>query len=271
MSTQLAGTAVALTSDDYRAILGALETIERARTISHFRRLVLEALECHLGYRLSTFIVGGPPTAQLRVHDGITHGLKSIDMEEYIELWTSSDPSVTSTATARMASRGLVDLFDLAAAIGPDQRDYLERFLLRQGSTQLSLWLDTGLPSHGYISLLQRHSNSFGPRDRAILLALRPHLGNILRSILLEGGSNPCSGRISPREEEVATLVAKGCGNREIASQLGIGEDTVKKHLWHAMSKLKVRNRTQLALLFGSSHPEGRFHFRAIDSRGVES
>ena len=83
----------------------------------------------------------------------------------------------------------------------------------------------------------------------AILLALRPHLAFGLRTILLNDASPPNGARLSPRETEVGSMVALGCSNREIARHLGIGEDTVKKHLLHAMDKLDVRNRTQLALL----------------------
>jgi len=53
---------------------------------------------------------------------------------------------------------------------------------------------------------------------------------------------------LSPRELEVARLVASGCSNRQIADALVIGEDTVKKHVSHALAKLGVRNRTELAV-----------------------
>src|SRR5881409_3364242 len=41
---------------------------------------------------------------------------------------------------------------------------------------------------------------------------------------------------LSPREAEVTRLVASGRSNREIARALVIGEDTVKKHVSHALS-----------------------------------
>ena len=42
--------------------------------------------------------------------------------------------------------------------------------------------------------------------------------------------------------------MAAGCSNRQIAGALVIGEDTVKKHVSHALAKLGVRNRTELAV-----------------------
>jgi two-component system, NarL family, response regulator LiaR len=39
--------------------------------------------------------------------------------------------------------------------------------------------------------------------------------------------------------------VALGHSNREIASALGIGEETVKTHVGHLLAKLQVENRAQ--------------------------
>ena len=37
--------------------------------------------------------------------------------------------------------------------------------------------------------------------------------------------------KITPRDEEVLKLLAQGCSNKEIASQLNISPRTVKQHL----------------------------------------
>jgi DNA-binding NarL/FixJ family response regulator len=55
-------------------------------------------------------------------------------------------------------------------------------------------------------------------------------------------------GLLSPREEQVVNLVAEGIGNREIAQQLGIKENTVKKSLLRIYDKLGVSNRVELVL-----------------------
>jgi two-component system nitrate/nitrite response regulator NarP len=56
---------------------------------------------------------------------------------------------------------------------------------------------------------------------------------------------------LSPREIEVAELVAHGLRNREIAERLRITEGTVKVYLHTIFEKLQVRTRTELALLAG--------------------
>lgn len=53
---------------------------------------------------------------------------------------------------------------------------------------------------------------------------------------------------LTPRERELAALVASGLRNREIASRLGISEGTAKLHLYNVYKKLGVANRVELAI-----------------------
>lgn len=53
---------------------------------------------------------------------------------------------------------------------------------------------------------------------------------------------------LSRRERQLVALVAQGLRNREIASELGITEGTVKVYLNAIFDKLGVANRTELAI-----------------------
>ncbi len=55
-------------------------------------------------------------------------------------------------------------------------------------------------------------------------------------------------GILTSREEQVVSLVAEGISNREIAEQLSIKENTVKKSLLRIYDKLGVSNRVELVL-----------------------
>ena len=54
-------------------------------------------------------------------------------------------------------------------------------------------------------------------------------------------------GPLSPRELEVAALVADGRTNKEIAEALYLSERTAQNHVQHILTKLGVANRTQVA------------------------
>lgn len=53
---------------------------------------------------------------------------------------------------------------------------------------------------------------------------------------------------LTPREQDVLRLLARGQTNREIAGNLGIGVGTVKIHVQHIISKLGASDRTHAAV-----------------------
>ena len=53
---------------------------------------------------------------------------------------------------------------------------------------------------------------------------------------------------LTPREEQVVALVAEGYGNRQIARELKLSENTVKKHLFRIFEKLGISTRVELVL-----------------------
>jgi pimeloyl-ACP methyl ester carboxylesterase/DNA-binding CsgD family transcriptional regulator len=57
----------------------------------------------------------------------------------------------------------------------------------------------------------------------------------------------PTADPLSPREREVATLVAQGLTNRQIAERLVVTEGTATLHVKHALAKLGFHSRAQIA------------------------
>jgi len=70
------------------------------------------------------------------------------------------------------------------------------------------------------------------------------HLDPIVASHLAERISHRS---LTTRELEVLRMVAKGWGNKEIATALNIAEVTVKLHVSHVLEKLNVKDRTEAA------------------------
>ena len=64
----------------------------------------------------------------------------------------------------------------------------------------------------------------------------------------------PHQTSLTPRERQVAALVASGRTNRQIGRVLGISEKTAEVHLHHVMSKLDVRSRAEVAAWAVAQH-----------------
>jgi len=62
----------------------------------------------------------------------------------------------------------------------------------------------------------------------------------------------PSWDELTPREQEVLRLIAKGASNREIAQLLYISEGTVKNHVTNILNRLNLRDRTQAAIFANS-------------------
>ena len=58
--------------------------------------------------------------------------------------------------------------------------------------------------------------------------------------------AGPAAPMLTPRQREIAELIAQGHTNKMIAQRLGISEGTVEKHLVTAFEKIGVRSRAQL-------------------------
>ena len=68
----------------------------------------------------------------------------------------------------------------------------------------------------------------------------------------------PEAGRVTGRELEIISLVARGLENKEIGAELEIAEQTVKNHLSRIMKKLGLRNRQEVAMFAVRVHLDSR-------------
>jgi DNA-binding NarL/FixJ family response regulator len=91
-------------------------------------------------------------------------------------------------------------------------------------------------------ALVARH------RPTAAALGMRPWLER-LDATAARATPSPArsASPLSPREEEVAALVADGLTNRQIAERLYVSERTAQNHVQHILTKLGLANRTQVA------------------------
>lgn len=113
---------------------------------------------------------------------------------------------------------------------------------------QAHVFLASGHPEQAKEALLRAATDaqaSGAKRVAALAYAQLRKLG--IRGI--EHLANEAGGgdQLSQRELEVATLVAHGLSNREVAARLFLSSRTVESHLSRIFDKLAVNSRTQLA------------------------
>jgi DNA-binding NarL/FixJ family response regulator len=73
---------------------------------------------------------------------------------------------------------------------------------------------------------------------------------SVMKAMVSDEHPAPSSmGRLSERERQVSYMVARGMKNRDIAADLSISENTVKRHLQSIFSKTGSRDRLELAVL----------------------
>ncbi|HEV7678818.1 MAG TPA: helix-turn-helix transcriptional regulator [Candidatus Dormibacteraeota bacterium] len=89
-------------------------------------------------------------------------------------------------------------------------------------------------------------------------------VGDVLLDVEVEGTHYQLSRRgsdaaetvaLSPREREIARLVAEGHANKTIASSLHISAWTVNTHLRRVFAKLGVSSRTAMVARLGAPEP----------------
>ncbi|WP_096199909.1 response regulator transcription factor [Bacillus sp. FJAT-45350] len=90
---------------------------------------------------------------------------------------------------------------------------------------------------------------SMAQQIRALMSGSRVLDADVLKQ-LTEPTNREELEQLTPREKDIAGLVAEGLSNREIADQLYISEGTVRNTLSVILEKLQLRDRTQLAIYY---------------------
>jgi two-component system nitrate/nitrite response regulator NarL len=63
----------------------------------------------------------------------------------------------------------------------------------------------------------------------------------------------PEDAGLTPREDDILRLIAKGCSNKLIARELDLSVGTVKVHVKHVLKKLRLKSRVEAAVWVVSS------------------
>jgi DNA-binding CsgD family transcriptional regulator len=173
-----------------------------------------------------------------RFDEAVSFNMERSNLRRYEEWYQFRDP-MTFELRARRRATLVDDVIPREALIRTEfYNDFLARDGLHHG---VNLFIFDGDRDLGDFRIWRGAGRpDFCERDLDLLDALEPHL----RRALMRGGG--CAG-LTPREADVAALVARGCTDRDIGRILGIGFGTVRTHITNAMSKTGCANRAELA------------------------
>jgi LuxR family maltose regulon positive regulatory protein len=107
-------------------------------------------------------------------------------------------------------------------------------------------FVDEGAPMQALLSQLRQRDHEHGPipyLDK--LLAAFPQERKPERAAAMPAKVSRTPELLSQREQEILQLLAQGRSNQQIAQELVITTDTVKRHISHIFSKLDAQNRVQ--------------------------
>ncbi len=160
------------------------------------------------------------------------------NLRRYDEWYQFRDPMTFQLRARRRAT--LVD--EVISRSRLERTEFYNDFLARDGLHHgINLFIFDGERDLGDLRIWRaRGRPDFGAREIGLLDALEPH---VRRALLRQRKTE----RLTPREYEVAALVARGCTDRDIARVLGLGFGTVRTHISKAMSKCACANRAELA------------------------
>ena len=173
-----------------------------------------------------------------RFDEAVSFNMDPDNLRRYEDWYQFRDPMTFELRARRRAT--LVD--EVIPRDELERSEFYNDFLARDGLHHgVNMFIFDGERDLGDLRIWRASGRpDFSDRDIGLLDALEPHL----RRALLRCGH--CAG-LTPREYEVAALVARGCTDRDIARILGIGFGTVRTHITKAMAKSGCANRAELA------------------------
>src|SRR5580658_5182353 len=173
-----------------------------------------------------------------RFDEAVNFNMTPSNLRRYEEWYQFRDPMTFELRARRRAT--LVD--QVIPRHKLIRTEFYNDFLARDGLHHgVNMFIFDGDRDLGDLRIWRaRGRPDFSERDTGLLDALEPHLRRALLRCARSAG-------LTPREQEVAGLVARGCTDRDIARILGIGFGTVRTHLTNAMAKSGCANRAELA------------------------
>lgn len=113
------------------------------------------------------------------------------------------------------------------------------------------------LPLHeptGLLGVIRCGPPAVTDDQRRNLVVLASRVSVRLAQLGVRSDRGPERAGLTPRQLEVVQLASRGQTNGEIAAELGLSHNTIKKHLKDVFARLDLTNRTELARWAATPH-----------------
>ncbi|NJN10559.1 MAG: response regulator transcription factor [Richelia sp. RM2_1_2] len=154
-------------------------------------------------------------------------------------------PVMNGTTATRIICERFPHIKVLVLSTYDDDRDVREA--IRVGAKG---YLLKDMPSNELVNAIRSINSGYTQLAPGLLQRVVSQIAQTSPSI------SPALAQLTPRELDVARLVAIGATNQEIATKLFISESTVKTHINSIFNRLSLKNRSQLAICINSGFQE---------------
>lgn len=181
------------------------------------------------------FVVRSGLAASLLLEDDMEVVAEANDAKTAIELFERHLPDVV-LMDLQMGETGGIDATEEICQHHPDARILIFSSFARDEDVNRAI-------RAGALGYLQKSA----PRENLLEAVREVAAGNrwLPQEIARRLADRLGRPEPSPREREVLALISNGRSNKEIASDLALSEDTVKRHVSNLMVKLGAQDRTQ--------------------------
>ncbi len=116
---------------------------------------------------------------------------------------------------------------------------------------QASAYFGKGITADELVENIKRIAHGEHPINEA--LVTRPRVADQVlqqfQELSLRSEAEALISPLTPRETEILNHIAEGCLNKQIASRLGISEQTIKNHVTSILRKLNANARTEAVVV----------------------
>lgn len=230
-------------NSEYENILKAIykiSSLNKSQSKESFKNDILKIISGQLNYHHLLF--WEVENQELNCSP-ILHNIPEYSLDNYLNHFKDYDP----LHPINMDNQPTLQLMEHNVNVETSKSHFYKSVFLKEHNfkDEMGMYLKNNDNSYAIIGFLRSTDEPyFNEKDILILHYIKQSIENIY---LLNNYASPSPSIImTNREEELLTYVSKGFTNSEIAQQLYISENTVKKHLQNLYRKFEVSNRTQL-------------------------